>query len=134
MIGSRIYLHIFWYHICRNRLIIVEIMPTWMSTPPDLKVAVKSIDIFNVLLFISAWLMSCFVLVLRNTKKEKLILIVLFNQRQIREQIISRFTLPTQRLSPFKSNQINQVLKKQYFGHNMPVCVPTVHWWLLHKG
>ena len=30
-------------------------------------------------------------------------------------------------LSPFQSNHIKQVLKKQYFGHDMPVCVTTVH-------
>ncbi len=30
---------------------------------------------------------------------------------------------------PSSRHQINQVLKKQYFGHDMPVCVyvPTVH-------
>ena len=45
IIGSRIYLRVFWYHICRNKLRIIEVMPIWMSTPPDLTVVVKSIDV-----------------------------------------------------------------------------------------
>ena len=39
---------------------------------------------FSILLFISACLMSSFVLVLSNQNKERLIPIVLFNKRQIR--------------------------------------------------
>ncbi len=75
-----------------------------------------------VFLLISAWLMSSFVLVLTNYNKEKLILIVLFNKRKIKEQImvISRFTVPWKAFTQaVKSDKINEVLKKLYFGHDM---------------
>ncbi len=43
IIGSGIYLRIVWYHICRNRFNISEVMPTWLSAPPELKVAVLTL-------------------------------------------------------------------------------------------
>ena len=111
-----------------------------MSSPPDLKVA-EILLICQCIPFHSCMTSASFVLVLKNHNMEKLIPIVLLSVKlsQIRGQIIiiSRFTVPCKafRLSPFQSNQINQVLK-QYFGYDMPFCVciqfTTAHRILLH--
>ncbi len=65
---------------------IIEVMPTWTSTLPDLKVALKLLKSIDVL---------------RNKNKEKIIPIVLLIQEQI--MVISRFNVL------FQSNQITQV-------------------------
>ena len=74
--------------------------------------------------------MSSFVLILRNKNKEKLI------KDKSRDKSWSfQDSLCLARLSPFQLNQISQVLKMHYFGHNdMPVCMSTVHLKALHKG
>ena len=78
-----IYVCIFWYNTCSSQLSNFEAVHTWTSTPPDLEVTVKAIDVclcfcffgffcFCFLtevicaLFISSWLMSSFVLGVRS--------------------------------------------------------------------
>ena len=68
---------------------------------------------------------TCDLVLMRNQNKEKLIPIVLFNQREIRGQIIfiSRFTLPCKTFTlPVKPDK-SSYLKKQYFSHDVTVCI-----------
>ncbi len=85
--------NIFWYHICSNHLSILKLCLLDEHTSQFLSISKVHRCL---LLFIFAWPMSSFVLVLRNQNKAKFTPSVLFNQRQIQRQImvISRFTVP----------------------------------------
>ncbi len=118
-----LHLHIFWYFICRNRLSTVEVRPTWTSTPPDLKVAVIDIQMYSHFCM-NVLFCSCF--------KEKNNLNCLIQSKTNPGRNLGHFNIHCT-LQGFQSNQINQVLKKQNLGHDMPVCLLTVHWWQKHN-
>ncbi len=90
-------------------------------------------------LIVFSWLhdlMSCFVLVVRNQNKEKLIPIVLFNQRYLWGISWSfQDSLCHARLSPFQSNHINRLeVSNILIMTCLSVWLATVQWWPLHKG